>query len=111
MKSNQRLKRAARFRLKYYKNPSKERICVFRSCKHLYVQLISKNQKCVLAAANTLNRNLPLNKVTAMLLGKEIATKALKHGVNEVVFDKSGYKYHGKIQALATAAREAGLKF
>ncbi len=80
------------------------RLCVFRSSKHIYAQLIDDEKGKTLFAAN--------GKLTAANeVGKLIAKKAIEKKINRVVFDRGGYKYHGKVKALADGAREAGLKF
>src|SRR5690554_1301211 len=87
------------------------RLSVYRSNKAIYVQLIDDVNQNTLASANTKKLNLTANLEAAKALGTEIANKALKLNINEVVFDRSGYIYHGRIKALADAARAAGLKF
>jgi len=97
--------------------PEKPRLCVFRSLNHIYAQVIDDVHHNTLVAASTLEPELKnstegtssMDKAKAV--GAAIAAKALAQGISEVVFDRNGYKYHGKIAALADAAREAGLKF
>jgi large subunit ribosomal protein L18 len=94
------------------------RLCVNRTPRHMYVQLISATQDQVLASASTLDADVKAaltgytgNKDAASLLGKMIAEKAKTAGIEKVAFDRSGFKYHGRIAALADAARDNGLKF
>jgi large subunit ribosomal protein L18 len=93
------------------------RLSVFRSGKHIYAQVIDDGRGLVMATASTLekdSRSEPkngANKEAAGRIGKAIAERALAAGVNEVVFDRGSYKYHGRVKALAKAAREGGLNF
>lgn len=93
------------------------RLSVHRSAQHIYAQVFSADGDKVIAAASTLQKSLAeglkgtKNKAAAAAVGKSVAEQALKAGVDKVAFDRSGYRYHGRIQALAEAAREAGLKF
>jgi large subunit ribosomal protein L18 len=92
------------------------RLNVFRSLQHIYVQVIDDTQGMTLISASSLDaevaKSAAKNKTDqAKLVGKLAAERALKAGVKEVVFDRGGYKYHGRVKALAEASREAGLKF
>ena len=90
------------------------RLCVFRSLKHTYAQLVDEEKGCTLGAASTLEgkKGKPgSNLKAAKQVGQLIAEKAQEQGVSSVVFDRGGYIYHGRVKALAEAAREAGLKF
>jgi large subunit ribosomal protein L18 len=91
------------------------RMTVFRSSKEIYVQLIDDVAGKTLAAASSRDKDVAEQKVTkteqAKLVGKMIAQKAVDSGISEVVFDRSGYLYHGRVKSLADAAREGGLKF
>jgi len=93
------------------------RLSVFRSSKHIYAQVIDDNAGRTLVAASTLDKDLKgaLKKGSdleaAQAVGKLVAERALKAGVTDVVFDRGGYIYHGRVKALADAAREAGLNF
>lgn len=93
------------------------RLSVHRSGQHIYAQLIAPNGGEVLAAASTLQKDIrgglkgTCNKSAAAAVGKAIAEKAIAAGVDSVAFDRSGFKYHGRMKQLADAAREAGLKF
>ena len=94
-----------------------DRLSVFRTPRHTYAQVISAADGKVVAAASTLNKDVAEglkhtgNVEAASAVGKAIAQKAKDAGVETVAFDRSGYKYHGRVKALADAAREAGLKF
>lgn len=111
--------RRNRFVIKTHNKTKRPRLSVFKSCKHLYVQIIDDVNSKTLVATSTLNAEVVklLNKKdannmqSAQLIGKIIAEKAIKANVNEVVFDRGGYVFHGKIKAIADAARENGLKF
>lgn len=93
------------------------RLTVFRSSKHIYVQLIDDDKGVTLAAASSLEKTLReagakgANIGAAQAVGKLIAERAKEHGIKDVVFDRGGYLYHGRIKALADAAREGGLNF
>lgn len=93
------------------------RLCVFRSLRHIYAQIIDDNLGYTIVSASTLDSaisqqtNGKHKTASAALVGGLIARRALDEGVTKVVFDKGGYKYHGRIKSLAEAAREAGLKF
>ncbi len=97
--------------------PERPRLNVFRSLSHIYVQVIDDNAGVTLASASTVDREVRdqlagLKKTDqARLIGKVVAERALAKGVVKVVFDRGGYKYHGRVKALAEAAREAGLDF
>ena len=113
-KNKQRLKRHARVRVKINGTASCPRLSVFRSSKHIYAQIIDDTAKKTLAAASTVEKDFDGatgNADAAAKVGKLIAERAIKAGIENVVFDRGGYLYHGRIQALADAAREAGLKF
>ncbi len=111
-------KRKARVRtaLKRAAN-GKVRLSVFRSGKHIYAQIIDDVKGVTVASASTLDKEVrsTLTKTStieaASFIGKLVAERAVKGGINEVVFDRGGYIYHGRVKALADAAREAGLKF
>ncbi len=95
----------------------KPRLAVYRSNMHMYVQLIDDVKQVTIAQASTLDKEVKsqLEKTNdvnaATVVGKVVATRALAKGIDTVVFDRGGYKYHGKVKAVAEAAREAGLKF
>jgi len=112
-----RKKRHLRIRSKISGTSDRPRLCIFRSNKYIYVQLIDDVAGCTLVSASTLEKNISKslsstsNLEAASFLGTEIAKRALEKGITEVVFDRAGYAYHGKVKALADAARDAGLKF
>ncbi|HXF53329.1 MAG TPA: 50S ribosomal protein L18, partial [Hyphomicrobiaceae bacterium] len=93
------------------------RLSVFRSQKHIYAQIIDDSAGRTLAAASSLEKELRsslktgADKAAASAVGKLIAERAAKAGVAEIVFDRGGYRYHGRVKALAEAARQGGLKF
>lgn len=111
-----RLRRAKKTRAKI-SELNMPRLCVNRTPRHIYVQLISADGETVLAASSTVQADIKSkvkysgNKEAAETVGKAIAEKAKKAGVTKVAFDRSGFKYHGRIQALADAARANGLEF
>ena len=96
---------------------SRPRLSVFRSGKHIYAQVIDDRKGATLAAASSLDADVKgklktgADKSAAVEVGKLIAERAVAAGVKEVVFDRGGYAYHGRVAALATAAREGGLSF
>jgi large subunit ribosomal protein L18 len=116
-KSVIREKRRIRVRKKILGTPERPRLNVFRSAKHIYAQLIDDVNGVTLAATSSTSKAISLdgaytgNKKTASVVGSSIAALALSKGINTVVFDRNGFLYHGRIQSLADAAREAGLKF
>jgi large subunit ribosomal protein L18 len=90
------------------------RLAVFRSVKHIYAQIVDDTSSKTLVAANSAQEETLKhggNKSAATAVGKAIAAKAIAKGITQVAFDRGGYRYHGRIKALADAAREAGLKF
>ena len=91
--------------------PQKPRLSVFRSGQHIYAQLIDDTKGVTIAAASDLNSATGSKSSKASEVGKRVAETAIKAGITEVRFDRGGYKYHGRIKALAESAREAGLKF
>jgi large subunit ribosomal protein L18 len=97
--------------------PERPRLCVYRSLGHIYAQLIDDRTGRTLASASSLDKEMRKqlkgggNVAAAKVVGKAIADRARAAGVELVVFDRGGYKYHGRVQALAESAREAGLKF
>jgi large subunit ribosomal protein L18 len=107
-----RSKRHRRVRVHVAGTMQRPRLAVFRSLNHLYAQLIDDGSARTIAAASTLELKAKGNGVAqAAEVGKAIATKAKAAGVSSVVFDRGGFLYHGRIKALADAAREAGLEF
>ena len=112
-----RVKKHMRIRNRLSGTTERPRLAVFRSNNHMYAQIIDDTVGNTLVAASTLEKSVKAelektnNVDAAAYLGKVIAEKALEKGIKEVVFDRGGFIYHGKIQALAEAAREAGLEF
>ncbi|HEX4130177.1 MAG TPA: 50S ribosomal protein L18 [Pirellulales bacterium] len=113
----QRMRRRRRVRNRLKGDASRPRLSVFRSHKHTYVQLIDDHDGRTLVSASTHEKDAPAeikyggNKGAAMAVGKLIAERAMAAGIKDVAFDRREYKYHGRIAALADAAREAGLNF
>lgn len=113
-KVNRRAKIKRRIRKKIAGTSALPRLSVFRSNKQIYAQLIDDTTGTTLAAASSYNNKAvdKKNKIDqASVVGKEIAEKAVKAGINSVVFDRNGYLYHGRVKSLADSAREGGLKF
>lgn len=107
-----RSRRHKRVRVHVEGTAARPRLAVFRSLNHLYAQLIDDAASHTLAAASTVELKTKGNGLAkAQEVGKAIATKAKAKGVSQVVFDRGGFLYHGRIKALADAAREAGLEF
>jgi large subunit ribosomal protein L18 len=106
-----------RVRTRVAGTPEQPRLCVFRSLHHIYAQVIEDRTGRTLASASSLDKEVRKqlkgggNVAAAKVVGKAIAERARSAGIERVVFDRGGYKYHGRVQALAEAAREAGLKF
>ena len=113
-KKESRLRRARKVRIKIRERGS-SRLCVHRTPRHMYAQVTTADGSQVLAAASTLDNELRQgatgNVEAARQVGELIAERAKKAGIEEVAFDRSGYRYHGRVKALADAAREAGLQF
>ncbi|MCI8643514.1 MAG: 50S ribosomal protein L18 [Lachnospiraceae bacterium] len=116
-RSEVRIKKHNRMRNRFAGTPERPRLAVFRSNNHMYAQVIDDTVGNTLVAASTLDKEVKaeLEKTNdvaaAAYLGKVIAKKAQEKGITEVVFDRGGFIYQGKVQALAEAAREAGLNF
>lgn len=112
-----RLRRHRRVRKKIFGSPERARLCVFRSLRHIYAQVIDDTRGRTLAAASTLTPSIreacrQANKTAAAaLVGAELARRALAAGVKKVAFDRGGFAYHGRVKALAEAARKGGLEF
>lgn len=116
-KKASRIRRATRARSKL-RELRVYRLCVYKTPMHTYAQIIGPDGSLVVASASTLDKNLRSlftghtgNVEAAKIIGKTIAERALAAGVESVGFDRSGFKYHGRVKALADAAREQGLKF
>ena len=114
-RNSSRIKRHYRVRNKISGTTSRPRLNVYRSNTNIYAQIIDYSNGTTIVAASTLDKDLNLeskgNKEAAKAVGEAVAKKALAAGVEEVVFDRGGYIYHGRVKELADAAREAGLKF
>ena len=112
-----RLRIHTRIRRKVKGTPERPRLAVFRSVKHIYAQVIDDRSGKTLVSASSVDgetkKNLKGggNIAAAKVIGKAVAERAKAAGVQKVVFDRGGYKYHGRVKALADAAREAGLQF
>jgi len=116
-KAANRIKKHQRIRNRFVGTAERPRLAVFRSNKHMYVQIIDDVAQTTLVSASTDQKEVKAeleytdNVAAASYLGTVIAKRALEKGITNVVFDRGGFVYHGKIQALAEAAREAGLEF
>ena len=112
-----RYRRHHRVRLKVSGNDSRPRLCVFRSMNHIYAQVIDDSQGHTLVWASTLDPEIrddtkgKSKTGRAELVGLMLAKRAVSKGISQVIFDRGGYKYHGRVKALAEAARQGGLKF
>jgi len=112
-----RIKRQTRVRKKVRGTAERPRLSVFRSSRHIYVQLIDDVARKTLVSASTMSKEIAGelkstgNVEAARAVGKAIAEKAIAQNINKVVFDRNGFLYHGRVKALADAAREAGLSF
>jgi len=109
--------RQRRVRTKVRGSEGRPRLSVFRSSRHIYAQVVDDGSNRILAAASTLSKELKGtlkgtgNKPAAEAVGKLVAQKSLALGIKQVVFDRNGFLYHGRVKALADAARGAGLEF
>lgn len=116
-RNKNRKKRQERVRQKVFGTAEKPRLNVYRSLNNIYAQLIDDNKGYTLVAASSLDKEIKDkvenkgNKEAARLVGELIGKRALDEGIEEVVFDRAGYVYHGRIKELADGARESGLKF
>jgi large subunit ribosomal protein L18 len=114
-----RKRRQARVRKNLSGVSERPRLNVFRSLNHIYAQVIDDSKGMTLVSASSLDASIRAAEIAsgkgkterASLVGKLVAERALEAGINQVVFDRGGYKYHGRVKALADASREAGLKF
>ncbi len=112
-----RLRRQRHVRKRLTGSAERPRLAVFRSSKHIYAQVINDATGSTLAQASTLDPEIRGqaayggNKAAAAIVGKVVAERAKKAGIDKVCFDRRSYKYHGRVQALADAARQAGLQF
>jgi large subunit ribosomal protein L18 len=112
-----RLRRQRHVRKRLVGTPERPRLAVFRSSKHIYAQVINDSTGTTLASASTLDPEVRAavayggNKAAATVVGRTVAERAKQAGIDRICFDRRSYKYHGRVQALADAAREAGLQF
>lgn len=112
-----RLKRKRSIRKKIRGSQERPRLCVFRSTKHIYAQVIDDIAGRTLAAASTVEnaviggQKLENKRAAATIVGKVVAQRALEKGISKVVFDRNGFLYHGRVKAVSDGAREAGLDF
>jgi large subunit ribosomal protein L18 len=116
-KKASRIRRARRARAKI-RELAVNRLTIFRTPKHMYAQVIAPNGSQVIASASTVEKSVRAdiegasgNSTAAAIVGKAIAERAKAAGIESVAFDRAGFKYHGRVKALADAARENGLKF
>ncbi len=116
-KNQERLNRHKRVRRKISGTASRPRLCVYRSLSQIYAQIIDDQSQNTLVSASTMEKEIKAlcegktKSEQAKIVGQTIAKRALDKNINEVVFDRGGYIYIGRVQALADGAREAGLKF
>ena len=112
-----RKRRQHRVRNRMTGTPERPRLAVFRSSKHIYAQVINDKSGTTLASASTRDPEIRAqltyggNKAAATIVGRVVAERAKKAGIDKICFDRRSYKYHGRVAALAQAAREAGLQF
>ena len=113
-----RLKRKKRVRKKIQGRPERPRLTVFKSARHIYAQIIDDTNGKTLLTASTISNDLKSNTKGiggnikgAIVVGEAIGKRAVKEGITEVVFDRNGFLFHGRVKALADAARENGLRF
>jgi large subunit ribosomal protein L18 len=112
-----RIRRKKHIRKTIVGTSARPRLCVFRSAKHIYAQVIDDSNGVTLASASSIGKELKANvasggnKEGAKVVGAAIAAQATSKGISQVVFDRNGFLYHGRVKALADAAREGGLKF
>lgn len=112
VKSNKRLKNKARIRKKVGGHAERPRLTVFRSGRHIYAQIVDDTSGKTLASFSSLEGNLKnKNLESCKQVGAEIAKRAMGKNIKSVVFDRSGYLFHGRVKAVADGAREAGLSF
>ena len=115
LKIKRRTRRKAGIRKSILGQPDRPRLTVFRSNKHMYVQIIDDLAGRTLVSASTSEKDVKVDKggncAAASDVGKRLADRAQQAGITAVAFDRNGYRYHGRIKALAEAAREGGLKF
>jgi large subunit ribosomal protein L18 len=116
-KLSSRIRRKKHIRKSIFGTTERPRMTVFRSTKHIYVQIIDDTEGITIASASTMTKDMKTgvkyggNKAAAAVVGKTIAKIAIDKGISQIVFDRNGYLYHGRVKSLADAAREAGLQF
>jgi large subunit ribosomal protein L18 len=112
-----RQRRQRHVRKRIFGTPERPRLAVFRSSKHIYAQVINDESGTTLASASSLDPEIHKekgyggNKAAAAVVGRMVAERAKQAGIDKICFDRRSYRYHGRVQALADAAREAGLQF
>jgi len=112
-----RMRRKKRIRKKIAGSAEAPRLCVYKSLHHMYAQLVDDDQGKVITGLSTLNKEVAVrvkktgNTEAAKVLGEAMGRKAEELGIKKVIFDRNGFKYHGRVKALADGAREAGLSF
>lgn len=117
LKTQARLKRKKRIRKTIVGTQLRPRLCVFRSARHIYAQVIDDTQGQTLAAASSLEKTVQASpdiknkKSAANRVGKLVAERALEKGIKQIVFDRNGFLYHGRVKAVSDGARETGLEF
>ena len=117
LKTQARLKRKKRIRKKMVGTENRPRLCVFRSAKHIYAQVIDDSRGHTITASSSIEKTVRENPESkkklsaANMVGKIIGRRAMEKGVQRVVFDRNGFLYHGRVKAVSEGAREAGLEF
>jgi len=117
LKTRQQFRQRIKYRIrrKVFGTAERPRLCVYRSLKHIYAQVVDDAAGRTLVSASSLDKDFPnktgYNKQAATELGKIIARRSIDKGIEQVVFDRNGFRYHGRVRTLAEAAREGGLKF
>lgn len=110
-KTARRMRRKRGLRKRLFGTPAQPRLTVYRSNQNIYAQIIDDVAGATLASASSIQQDKGSNVDAARAVGKALAEKAIAAGIQQVQFDRNGYRYHGRIKALADAAREGGLKF
>ena len=117
LRTQARLKRKKRIRKTIVGTQQRPRLCVFRSAKHIYAQVIDDTRGQTLASASSLEKSVQASpdiknkKIAANMVGKLVAGRALDKGIKQIVFDRNGFLYHGRVKAVSDGARETGLEF
>jgi large subunit ribosomal protein L18 len=110
-RSEKRARRHLRVRKKVAGTPERPRLVVFRSLKHIYAQIVDDEARRTLLSASDLTVGEGKKSERSLAVGKQLAARAKEAGITRVVFDRAGYKYHGRVKAVADGAREGGLEF